>query len=108
MPGVRVDLVEETTTLDVQEGEGHRRQCGTNGGGAEEKVLPCVVCECALVCEVCVLVCWVAGAFLRSRGKSLDYWDTLLKLGLSVQSMSHSHALFSTLRSHPQTLAAGA
>lgn len=108
MPGVRVDLLEETTTLDLQEGEGPRRQCGTDGGRAEEKVRACVVCECALVCEVCVLVCWVEGAFLRSRGKSLDYWDTLLKLGLSVQSMSHSHALFFTLPSHPQTLETGA
>lgn len=28
MPGVRVELTEETTTLDLQEGEGPRRQCG--------------------------------------------------------------------------------
>lgn len=59
MPGVRVDLLEETTTLDLQEGEGPRRQCGTDGGRAEEKVRACVVCECALVCEdVCLCVGW--------------------------------------------------
>lgn len=55
---------------------------GTDGGGAEEKARASVVCKCELVCEACVLVCWVAGVFLRSCGKSLDYCDTLLKLGL--------------------------
>lgn len=93
MPGVRVDLVEETTPLDLQEGQGPRRQCGTDGGGAEEKVCACVVCECARVCEVCVLVCWVAGVFLRSRGKSLDYWDTLLKLGLCSVNITFTCSL---------------